>query len=201
MKTQLVLKTLTVSLSAALLVAACAQPEKAESTAAVSTVSSSSSAMATSIQGRATVEKINRSTREVTLRRQDGSQVTIVAGQEVRNFDQIRVGDIVETEIIEAVAVVVEPAHTQVRERRDEISGYRALPGEKPGAKTTRTVEIVATVQNIDPRTRQVTVKGALQTVTLKVADDVDLSLIKKGDNVRAVYIESVSIQVKSPGR
>jgi len=201
MKTQLVLKTLTVSLSAALLVAACAQPEKAESTAAVSTVSSSSSAMATSIQGRATVEKINRSTREVTLRRQDGSQVTIVAGQEVRNFDQIRVGDIVETEIIEAVAVVVEPAHTQVRERRDEISGYRALPGEKPGAKTTRTVEIVATVQNIDPRTRQVTVKGALQTVTLKVADDVDLSLIKKGDNVRAVYIESISIQVKSPGR
>jgi len=201
MTTQLVLKTLTVSLSAALLVAACAQPEKAESTAAVSTVSSSGSAMATSIQGRATVEKINRSTREVTLRRQDGSQVTIVAGQEVRNFDQIRVGDIVETEIIEAVAVVVEPAHTQVRERRDEIRGYRALPGEKPGAKTTRTVEIVATVQNIDPRTRQVTVKGALQTVTLKVADDVDLSLIKKGDNVRAVYIESISIQVKSPGR
>ena len=200
MKKQFVLKTLTLSLTAAFVLAACAQPEKADSTATVSTVSSGP-AMAAVIQGTATVEKINRSTREVTLRRQDGSQVAIVAGQEVRNFDQIRVGDIVETEVIEAVAVVVEPAFTQVRERRDEISGYRALPGEKPGAKTTRTVEVVATVQAIDRTTRMVTVRGALQSVTLKVANDVDLSKIKVGDNVRAVYIESISIQVRSPGR
>jgi len=200
MKKQFVLKTLTLSLTAAFVLAACAQPEKADSTATVSTVSSGP-AMAAVIQGTATVEKINRSTREVTLRRQDGSQVAIVAGQEVRNFDQIRVGDIVETEVIEAVAVVVEPAFTQVRERRDEISGYRALPGEKPGAKTTRTVEVVATVQAIDRATRMVTVRGALQSVTLKVANDVDLSKIKVGDNVRAVYIESISIQVRSPGR
>lgn len=203
MKTRPVLKTLTFSLSAALLVAACAEPERPAPPAAsaAAMVSPTGSALATSIHGSAVVEKIDRGTREVTLRRQDGSQVAIVAGQEVRNFDQIRVGDIVETEIIDALAVVVEPAHTQVRERREAVSGQRALPGERPGAKTTRTVEIVATVQNIDPVAREVTVKGALQTVTLKVADDVDLSKIKRGDNVRAVYIESVSIQVRAPGK
>jgi uncharacterized lipoprotein YajG len=69
MKKQFVLKTLTLSLTAAFVLAACAQPEKADSTATVSTVSSGP-AMAAVIQGSATVEKINRSTREVTLRRQ-----------------------------------------------------------------------------------------------------------------------------------
>jgi Cu/Ag efflux protein CusF len=193
-------KNLTAALSAALLVAGCATPEQATPPAPSAGVATSGSAMAASIQGSATVDSIDRSTREVTLRRHDGSRVTIVAGEEVRNFDQIRVGDIVETEIIEALAIVLEPANTQVRQRREEISGQRARLGERPGAKTTRTVEIVATVQDVDPKARSVTVRGALQTVQLKVDDSVDLSRIKRGDNVRAVYIESISIRVV-PGR
>ena len=185
-----------VALSAAFLVAGCATSEQPTPPAPSAAIAASESALATSIQGSATVERINRSTREVTLRRHDGSLLTIVAGEEVRNFNQIRVGDIVETQIIEAVAVEVEPASTQVRERREKITGQRALPGERPGAKTTRTVEIVATVQAVDRKARLVTVRGALQTVQLKVADTVDLSRIKPGDNVRAVYIESFSIRV-----
>jgi Cu/Ag efflux protein CusF len=189
-----------VALSAALLVAGCATPQQSTPPAPSAAVAVSGSALATSIQGGATVERIERATREVTLRRHDGSLLPIVAGEEVRNFDQIRVGDIVETEIIEAVAVAVEPAHTQVRERRDQVSAQRALPGERPGAKTTRTVDIVATVQDVDPKARLITVRGALQTVQLKVADAIDLSQIKRGDNVRAVYVESISMRVV-PGR
>jgi Cu/Ag efflux protein CusF len=156
--------------------------------------------MAASIQGSATVEKIDRSTREVTLKRHDGSLVTIVAGEEVRNFNQIRVGDLVEAEIIEALAVLVEPANTQVRERRDEVTMTRAPLGQRPAASTTRTVDIVATVQDVDPKARWITVRGAVQTVQLKVDESVDLSRIKRGDNVRAVYIETISIRVV-PGR
>jgi Cu/Ag efflux protein CusF len=189
-------KTLTAALSAAFLVAACATPEPPAPPAPTAAVMSSGSAAAASIQASATVEKIDRATREVTLRRHDGSVLTIVAGDEVRNFDQIRVGDIVEAQVTEALAVAVEPASTQVRERRDEISTSRAQPGQRPGAQTTRTVEIVATVQAIDRKARLVTVRGALQTVQLKVAEGVDLSHIKRGDNVRAVYIESFSIRV-----
>jgi Cu/Ag efflux protein CusF len=193
--------TLTVALSAAFLVVGCATTEQPTPAAPSVAVSTSGTAMAASIQGSATVEKIDRSTREVTLKRHDGSLVTVVAGAEVRNFDQIRVGDIVETEIIEALAIVLEPAVTQVRERREELSGRRAPLGAKPGAKTTRTVEITATVEAIDLRTREVTVRGPKQTVVVKVADDIDLSGIKRGDNVHAVYIETVSIQVRAPGR
>jgi Cu/Ag efflux protein CusF len=193
-------RTPFVVLSVAFLVAGCATPEQPTPPAPTAVVAASDSALATSIQGSATVERINPSTREVTLRRHDGSLLTVVAGDEVRNFDQIRVGDIVEAQITEAVAVAVEPANTRVRERRDEISGQRALPGERPGAKTTHTVEIVATVQDVDPKAHMITIRGASQTVQLKVADAVDLSRIKPGDHVRAVYIESISIRVV-PGR
>jgi len=178
------LKTLILAVSFALPFAAHGQEKPA-------------TAIAESVKGTATVEKIDAKTREVTLKREDGSTVTIVAGDEVRNFDQIKVGDLVETEMIEALAIAVEPASTQVRERREEIRSDRAQPGEKPGAKTTRTVEITAEVKAVDQEARTVVVKGPKRTVEVTVADDVDLSNVKVGDNVRLVYIESISIQVK----
>lgn len=189
MKTRISMKTLTLAVALALPLAAAAETQ----------TGMPGRDFAVSIQGTSTIEKIDAKTREVTLKRQDGSLVTIVAGDEVRNFAQMKVGDIVETEIVKAVAVALEPAHTQVRERRDTYSGARALPGEKPGAKTVHSVEVVGTVQAIDAKARQVTIKGAKQTVTLGVADDIDLSKVKVGDNVHAGYVESVSIQVKAP--
>lgn len=189
MKTRISMKTLTLAVALALPLAAAAETQ----------TGMPGRDYAASIQGTSTIEKIDAKTREVTLKRQDGSLVTIVAGDEVRNFAQMKVGDIVETEIVKAVAVALEPAHTQVRERRDTYSGARALPGEKPGAKTVHSVEVVGTVQAIDAKARQVTIKGAKQTVTLGVADDIDLSKVKVGDNVHAGYVESVSIQVKAP--
>ena len=41
----------------------------------------------------ATVLLADRSTRELTLQRADGTRVTIVAGPEIRNFEQINVGE------------------------------------------------------------------------------------------------------------
>jgi len=189
MKTRVALKTLTLAVALALPLVAAAETQ----------TGMPGRDFAASIQGTSTIEKIDGKTREVTLKRQDGSLVTIIAGDEVRNFAQMKVGDIVETEIVKAVAVALEPAHTQVRERRDTYSGARALPGEKPGAKTVHSVEVVGMVQAIDTKARQVTIKGANKTVTLGVADDVDLSKVKVGDNVHAGYVESVSIQVKAP--
>lgn len=192
-------KTLISTVTAAFLAAGCAQPEKPSATAIP--VGSSIPAAVAALEGTSVVQKINRKTREVTLKRQDGSVMSVVVGPEVRNFNQIKVGDIVETEVIEALAVVLEPAHTQVRERRESVTGSRAALGEKPGMKTTRTVEITAQVVAIDAKKREVTVRGAVQTVVLEAGEGIDLSPIKVGDIVRAVYIESLSIQVRSPSR
>ena len=64
-------------------------------------------AVATSIRGVSTIEKIDAKTREVTLKREDGSLVTIVAGEEVRNFAQMKVGDNVRAVYIESISIQV----------------------------------------------------------------------------------------------
>jgi Cu/Ag efflux protein CusF len=192
-------KTLTSTLAVALLVAACAQPEKPSATAIP--VGSSLSQAVAALEGTSVVQKVNKQTREVTLKREDGSVMSVVAGPEVRNFDQIKVGDIVEAQTIELLAIAIEPATTQVRERREATvyGDTSSTPGAKPAATTRRTVEIIATVQHVDRKARVVVVEGAVQTVALKIGEGVDLSAIKVGDNVYVVYIESYSISVSAP--
>src|SRR5512135_3718347 len=49
----------------------------------------------------ATVDSINAAERKVVLRREDGSLTTYVCGPDVRNFDQIAVGDKVSVTLAE----------------------------------------------------------------------------------------------------
>src|SRR5262249_40144101 len=52
---------------------------------------------------KATVEKVDKDTREVTLKKDDGTSVTIKAPDTVRNFDQIKVGDMVTAKYSQSV--------------------------------------------------------------------------------------------------
>src|SRR6476660_7956613 len=56
---------------------------------------------------KATVEKVDKDKREVSLKKEDGTKVTIKAPESVRNFDQINVGDIVTAKYTESIAVSV----------------------------------------------------------------------------------------------
>lgn len=145
----------------------------------------------------ATVESIDQATREVTLRYPDDSRVTFVAGDEVRNLAQVEKGDVVLIECFAGLAVALEPKGAGMRERREEVAVTRAKPGEKPAGTVTKTIDVVATVEAVDPEARTVTLKGAKQTVTLKVADDIDLSKVSVGDDVMASYVESFAVSVE----
>jgi Cu/Ag efflux protein CusF len=145
----------------------------------------------------ATVERIDQATREVTLRYPDGSQVTFVAGDEVRNLGQVEKGDVVLMEYFAGLAVALEPKGAGIRERRDEVAVTGAEPGEKPAGAITETIDMVGTVEAVDPDARTVTLKGAEQTVTLKVADDIDLSKVNVGDEVVASYVKAFAVAVE----
>ena len=144
----------------------------------------------------ATVESVDQTTREVTLRYPDGSLTTFVAGDEVRNLAQVKKGDIVLMDYFAGLAVALEPNGSGIRERREETAVTRAKLGEKPAGTVTKTLEVVATVEAIDPEARTVTLKGAKQTLTFKVADDIDLDKVSVGDDVVATYIESFAVSV-----
>ena len=62
---------------------------------------------AQSVEARATVTAIDPATRTVTLKNEKGETFPVQAGSAVKNFDQIKVGDIVKATYTESIAFQV----------------------------------------------------------------------------------------------
>jgi Cu/Ag efflux protein CusF len=155
--------------------------------------------VAGAVSAMATVVAIDQQTRQVTLQGEDGKTWTFTAGPEVRNLAQVKRGDQVLVEYYEGLALALAPKGSGIRERAESVEMTRAQPGQMPGGTITNTLNIVATVQAIDPQKRTVTLQGAKKTVTLEVAKGVDLTQVKVGDQVEASYVQSYAISVVPP--
>jgi hypothetical protein len=66
-----------------------------------------------------------------------------------------------------------------------------------PGATVQRTVEVLAVVQALDRKARTATLRGAKRTVSVNVPEGIDISKIKVGDEVHAVMIEALVLNVE----
>lgn len=145
----------------------------------------------------ATITKIDAATREVTLKGPKGNEMTVQAGPEVKNFAQMKVGDTVNAEYVEALTLELKKGGKAVVGRTEKAGAAAAKPGEKPAALAGRQLTIVADVIAVDPATQMVTLKGPQRTVDLKVADPEQFKLIKVGDQVEANYTEALAIAVE----
>lgn len=145
----------------------------------------------------ATVEAIDMSTRMVTLKKEDGSTTTIHVGEEARNLGQVKKGDVVVvTYEVGMVVALGPPGSDPIRVENTQAS--RTPEGAKPGGVIRQTIAVTATVVGIDHQARTVTLKGPRQTVELAVADDIDLTKAKVGDQVGAVYQEAFGLFVEA---
>jgi hypothetical protein len=144
----------------------------------------------------ATVEAIDLKTREVKLRKEDGELVTLVVSEEARNLSQVAKGDVV-TVMYEVGLVVGLGPPGKEPIRVEDTQAARTPAGAKPGGAIQRTVAVTATVVAIDAANHTVTLKGPRQTVALPVAHDIDLTKVKVGDQVGAVYQESFALTVE----
>jgi hypothetical protein len=144
-----------------------------------------------------TVESVNMRTRKIRLRESDGKISSFVAGDEVRNLAQVKVGDLVIVKYSIGLVMALNKSGTNVRSRVDKLEAGRAKLGQKPGAIVRKTVTMTANVTAVDTGARTVTLKGAKRTLTLAVASDIDLSKVKVGDQVDAEFEESTAISVE----
>jgi Cu/Ag efflux protein CusF len=145
----------------------------------------------------ATVTAVDMDKREVTLKGPEGNEVTLTVGPEVRNLAQVNVGDEVVINYYEGLALKLEKGGSGIRETEETVTGTRAPLGEKPAGTLVRTVDAVGTVQAVDREARKVVLRGTQRTLTLKVADDVNLDDIKVGDQVLARYTQALAISVQ----
>ncbi len=145
----------------------------------------------------AKVSNVDRANRKVTLRSDDGKEETLTLGPEVRNFDQIEVGDTVTAEYVEAVAVFVrapsEPPSGAA------LSSIQVAPkGQKPGATMMQQTEMTATIDDIDYAKRTATLRNTEGKVRqIKVDDRIqNLERFKKGDEIVIRHTEALAIAV-----
>ncbi len=148
----------------------------------------------------ATIDAIDAATRKVTLKYPDGKMQTITCGPEVRNFDQMKVGDLVKTTYAESVAIWVRKATE--KPAAATVETVKVAPkGDMPHATVTKTTEITATVEGIDYKKRTVTLKGPEGNVNTYPVDKrvKRLNEVKVGDEVVLRVTEAFAIKVERP--
>ena len=153
-------------------------------------------AMAQTVKATATITAIDAATRAVTLKGPKGNEMVVTAGPEVKNFAQLKVGDQVNIEYIESLALELKkgggaPVAATVKE-----GAAGAKPGERPAGIMGRQVTVVADVIDVNAETQMVTLKGPQRTIEVKARDPEQFKLIKKGDQIQATYTEAMAIAV-----
>jgi Cu/Ag efflux protein CusF len=154
-------------------------------------------AVANVVEVTASVQAIDKANRTVTIKGPHGNLETITAGPEVRNFDQIKVGDNVALRYVEALSLELKKGGKAPVARTDTEMGARAKPGEKPAAGVGRQIHVTADVVAVDAANQTVSLRGPKQTVELKVRDPEQFKLVKVGDQVDATYTEALAISVE----
>jgi hypothetical protein len=146
------------------------------------------------------VTKIDVATRTVTLKNKDGES-SIVAGPEVKNFAEIKVGD--RFDVVYELAVAVELLKVKNPGAPSEqvtTSTATAPQGDKPGIVTTNTITAVANVESIDTVKNIVSLKGPQGNVfQVKVKNPELMKDIAVNDQVKVVYIEAIAAVVSTP--
>ena len=151
------------------------------------------------VKTQATVKAIDPATRSVTLEGPKGP-VTVQVGPEVKNFSNLKVGDLVNVSYYESVAAQIVKGSQKVRDPAASTFAYGSPQGMKPsggaGASLTASVKIEA----IDLGTNTVAFKGQDGQTHIIEAKSPNMRkfirTLKPGDNVDVTYTQSVAVSV-----
>ena len=147
------------------------------------------------------VKAVNADTREITLEREDGTQVVVVAGPDVRNFDQIDVGDTVKARYRESLSAVRLDPDEVALEPTAVVAAEVAEAGTKPGVGIGAGAAVTVTVQSVDTDQHIVVFSGPsgeLRSVRAQREEGQRfVDGLKPGDRVDLVYTEAAALTVE----
>ena len=146
----------------------------------------------------ARVVAIDKATRTVTLKGSKGDAVDVVAGDEVKNFDQIKLGDTVVARYMQALSLELRKTKGGAGGVAVREGAARAQPGERPAVAGAREVTAIAEVVAVDPKKSTITLKGPRgNVVELDVHNPDQFKVVKKGDQVEVTYTEALAMSVE----
>jgi len=148
------------------------------------------------------VTGIDRANRILTVKAADGRSAEIVAGPDVRNFDQIALNDHVVVQYVRALTLELHKGGG-TRQSTETVDAVRTPQGDKPGAAIGGRVSVMADVIAVDPKKKTITLRGPKgNVVVLDVENPDQFKVVKKGDQVQADYVEALAVSVeKAPAK
>ena len=149
----------------------------------------------------AVVTKVDSKTRTVTLKDKDGTVTNFVAGPEIKNFPQIKVGD--RLTVTHELAVVIELLKVNNQGIRSEVqttSQTSAPLGSKPASVISNTTTIIATVIGIDRQKLTISVKGTKGKPDIyRIKNAALLKDIAVNDEVKIVLYDAMAASFTAP--
>lgn len=154
--------------------------------------------LARAVEVPAQVVAIDKTTRTVTLKGPEGKVVDVVASDEVKRFDEIKVGDFIVARYLEALTLELKKTKVKAGEPVVREEASRAAPGERPAGVVARQVTAIADVIAVDPKKSTITLKGPRgNVVTLNVQNPDQFKVVKKGDQVEVTYTEAMAVSLE----
>jgi len=184
---------------AALFAAGCAEPPK--ETLQESKAPEDAS-IANEVTKTAKVASIDQATRTVGLVDADGRKGSVVCGPEVRNFEQIAVGDTVAVRYHESLAVALVKPGATPPDASVALAGGRAAKGAQPAAAIGGQITQLVKIDSVDLKRNVVVFTptvGGVQVATIVKRDEgkAFIAGLKPGDVVEITYTQAVAISVE----
>jgi len=152
----------------------------------------------TVIEAEAMIELIDPATRTIVIAGPNGP-TAILAGPEVRNFDQIHAGEKVKMKYKAALAAAITKSKAKPTETYDSMA-VRAPAGASPGAAVGQTITTTVQIESVDTSFGSVTFKrpdGFSRTIVPATPEGQKfIRTLKKGDMVDVQYTEALAISV-----
>ena len=150
------------------------------------------------LEVKATLEAIDYKKRTMTLKGIQGRAVTLKADKAVRNFEQLKKGDMVLADFVESVAISIRSARSPQSAGAARLVSV-APKGAKTGVLLAETFALSAVIESIDPKSRQVTLKephGGFRIVPVDKSLK-NIERFKKGEEVVLRVTEPIAIKVE----
>lgn len=146
------------------------------------------------------VLKTDPKTRTITFKNKEGES-KFVAGPEISNFAQIKVGDRVNVTYETAVAIeLIKTKSTGIRSKVETSSVTNSKPNEKPSELIANTTMIIADIVGVDRDKKLVSVKGPSGKVTtVTVKNPALLADVAVGEQVKVVYFDAMAASITTP--
>jgi hypothetical protein len=147
-----------------------------------------------------TVEYINTRTRVVTLRNEEGHNISFVVDDSVQRLDEVRVGDTVNVRYRATLVAELRPATSAEMTAPIVITSgdTRSPEGTTPAAIRARVTRIVTTVQAVDLNNMTVTLRGPMGDEAVVRGRSLDnLKKLNVGDTIVITTTRSVAVALE----